>query len=66
MYDEFCKRTANFINHCLNSDCELVSRLVYHSIIFERVWSPVGRNALICWKKYHASDIQEVKQLHGS
>ena len=60
MYDEFCKRTVNFINQCLNSDCELVNQLVHHGIYFERARSPVGRNALICCKKYHVSDIQRV------
>ena len=60
MYDEFCKRTVNFINQCLNSDCELVNQLVHHGIYFERARSPVGRNALICCKKYNASDIQSI------
>lgn len=60
MYDEFCKRTVNFINQCLNSDCELVNQIVHHGIYFERARSPVGRNALICCKKYNASDIQSI------
>jgi hypothetical protein len=45
MQDEICKRTANFINQCLNSHCELVSQLVHQGIYFECVRSPVGRNA---------------------
>ena len=60
MQDEICKRTANFINQCLNLDCELVSQLVHQAIYFERVWSPVRRNALICSQKYLALDIQRV------
>jgi hypothetical protein len=63
MQDEICKRTANFINQCLNSDCELVSQLVHQGIYFERVRSPVGRNALIkknCFQKYLTLDIQKV------
>ena len=60
MYDEVCKRTANFINQCLISDCELVNQLVHHAIYFERVRSPVGRNALLCCNKYHVSMIQRV------
>ena len=38
--------TANFINACLTSECKLVECLVYRSITFERMRSPVGRNAL--------------------
>ena len=34
MYDEICKRTANFIIQCLNSDCALVSRRTHHGIYF--------------------------------
>jgi hypothetical protein len=60
MPDEICKRTANFINQCLNSDCELVSQLGQHDNYFERIRSPVGRNALICSKKYLALDIERV------
>ena len=49
-------------NWPINSDCELLSQLVQHSkpIYFERVPSPVGRNALICSQKYLALDIQRV------
>ena len=60
LYDEICKRTANFINQCLHSDCVLVNQIVHHSIYFERARSPVGRNALSCCLKYHASNIQSV------
>ena len=52
LYDEICKRTANFINVCLNSDCVLVKRLVYRAIYFERMRSPIGRNALTCCIRY--------------
>ena len=60
LYDELCKRTANFIILCLKSDTVMVKQLVRHCIFFERARSPVGRNALISCKQYHASDIQRV------
>ena len=63
MYGELCKRTANFINQCLISDSVLVNQLVRHGIYFERVRSPVGRNALLCCIKYHASMIQRVNSI---
>ena len=53
MDDELCKRTANFINQCLNSDCALVNQLVHHGICFERTRSPVGRNALSAAPLFH-------------
>jgi len=60
MYDEIGRRTANFINQCLNSDCALVNQLVHRGINYERMLSPVGRNALICCKKYGVFKIQKV------
>jgi hypothetical protein len=60
LHDEICKRTANFINKCLNSDCVLINQIVHHSIYFERARSPVGRNALSCCIKYNVSNIQSV------
>ena len=53
MDDELCKRTANLINQCLNSDCVLVNQLVQHGVYFERARSPVGRNALAAQNIMH-------------
>jgi len=58
LYDEICKRTANFINSCLSSDCVLVKCLVYRAIYVERMRSPMGRNALTCCMRYGLVDIR--------
>ena len=60
MKDEIVSVLPISLTMCLNSDCELVSQLVHQGIYFERVRSPVGRNALICSQKYLALDIQRV------
>ena len=62
LHDEICKRTANFINSGLTSDCELVKRLVHRGIHFERMRSPVGRNALTCCKRYGTFNIEGINR----
>jgi hypothetical protein len=62
LYDEICKRTANFLNSCLTSDCELVKRLVHRGIYFERMRSPVGRNAMTCCKRYGTFRIESINR----
>jgi len=58
LYDEICKRTANFINSCLTSDCVLVKRLVYRAIYFERMRLPIGIYALTCCMRYGLVNIR--------
>ena len=60
LYDEMCKRTANFINLCLTSDSVLIKRLVYRAIYFERMGSTIGRNALTCCMRYGLPNIHNV------
>jgi len=58
LYDEICKRTANFINSCLTSEYFLVKRLVYRAICFERMRSPTGINALTCCMRHGLVNIR--------
>jgi hypothetical protein len=60
LFDEICKRTANFINSCLKSDCILVNKLTYRAIHFEQMRSPIGRNAFTCCKRYNVDKIVRV------
>jgi len=60
MYDELCRRTAAFINQCLNSDCDLVNRLTHYGIHVERMRSSLGRNAQLCCARYGVGSISQV------
>jgi len=60
MYDEICKGTVIFTTSCLNLDCILVNQLTYRSIHFEQMRSPIGRNSLMCGKRYGEYNINKI------
>jgi hypothetical protein len=60
--DELCCRSVNFINNCLVSESHIVRSVAYHSVFVSRAFSPLGRNAQFCCKRYEASlfDLQNI------
>ena len=50
--DELCRRSCNFINACLSSDCFLISFVARQSIFYSRMASPLGRNTHFCCMRY--------------
>ena len=50
--DELCKRSCNFINACLSSDCFLISFVARQGIFYSRMASPLGRNTHFCCMRY--------------
>ena len=50
--NELCRRSCNFINACLSSDCSLVSFVARQGIFYSRMASPLGRNVHFCCTRY--------------
>ena len=50
--DELCRRSCNFINACLSSDCSLISFVARQSIFYSRMASPLRRNTHFCCMRY--------------
>ena len=50
--DELHRRTANFINNCLSSNCRVVQAIARHGVYFGLMKSPIGRNVLQCCCRY--------------
>ena len=50
--DELCRRSCNFINACLSSDCSLVSFVSRQGIFYSRMASPLGRNTHFYCTRY--------------
>jgi len=42
----------NFITACNSSDSKLIRFVIGHAIYCSRVQSPVGRNYVLCYKRY--------------
>ena len=50
--DELCRRSCNFVNACLFSDCYWMSFVARQGIFYSRMASPLGRNAHFCCTRY--------------
>ena len=50
--NELCRRSCNFINACLSSDCSLISFVARQRIFYSRMASPLGRNTHTCCMRY--------------
>ena len=50
--DELCRRSCNFINACLSSDCSLISFVARQGIFCSRMASPLGKNTHSCCMRY--------------
>ena len=50
--DELCRRSCNFINACLSSDCFLISCVARQGIFYSRMASPLRRNTHFCRTRY--------------
>ena len=50
--DELCRRSCNFINACLSSDCSLVSFVARQGIFYSRMASLLERNVHFCCTRY--------------
>ena len=50
--DELCRRSCNFINACLSSDCSLITFVARQGVFYSRMASPLGRNAHVCCTRY--------------
>jgi hypothetical protein len=53
--DEIIKRSSRFIISCLFSTSHLVQSVSWHSILYGKYGSILGRNALICCDRYNWS-----------
>lgn len=54
-FDEIIKRSARFITSCLCSASHLVQSVSRYSILYGKHGSVLGRNALMCCKRYNWS-----------
>ena len=54
-FDEIIKRSSRFITSCLCSTSRLVQSVSRYSILYGKHGSVLGRNALICCKRYNWS-----------
>ena len=50
--DEVCRRSCNFLNASLTSDCSLISFIARQSIFYSHMASPLGRNTHFCCSRY--------------
>ena len=50
--DEICRRFLSFIHKCISSDCHIVQFVAKYSLLFGRMHSVCGRNALYCANQY--------------
>ena len=55
-FDELFRRTAQFINQCLSSDCLIISNVA--RVFFGRMMSPLGKNAFHCCNRYGIPSIE--------
>ena len=52
VYDEICRRSANFLRACILHNWILVRTVGLYGIIYARCDLPIGRNALLCMRRY--------------
>jgi len=59
VFDEICRRSANFMRSCMVHNTNVVRSVANYGILFGRCESPVGRNVLYCMRRFNAvlSDI---------
>jgi len=59
VFDEICRRSANFMRSCMVHNTNVVQSVANYGILFGRSESPVGRNVLYCMRRFNAvlSDI---------
>ena len=50
--DELFRRTAQFINQCLSSECLIISNVARHGVFLGRMISSLGKNASHCCNRY--------------
>ena len=48
LFNVLCKRVLFFLLKCINSDCNIVSFVSRYAVLYGRMLSPLGRNALYC------------------
>jgi len=63
VYDEICRRSANFVRTCLIHNTSVVQNVANYGVLWARCESPMGRNALQCMRRYNAglSDLLSAK-----
>ena len=52
IFDELCRRNCSFINSSLISDNFLVRSIAVRGVYFDRMLSPLGRNAQFCCERF--------------
>jgi len=52
LFNVLCKRVLFFLLKCINSDCNIVSFVSRYAVLYGRMLSPLGRNALYCSLRY--------------
>ena len=53
-----------FLLTCINSDCNIVSFVSRYAVLYGRMLSPLGRNALYCSLRYGTALILAVSSVH--
>ena len=63
VYDEICRRSANFVRTCLLHNTSVVQNVANYGVLWALCESPMGRNALHCMRRYNAglSDLFSAK-----
>ena len=55
VYDEFCRRSVNFLRTCISYSSKVVRCVANYGIFHRRCDSPAGRNVLHCMRRYSAT-----------
>jgi hypothetical protein len=55
IHDEVCKRVISFVYKCVLHDSELIKSVARYGVLFGRAESQVGRNIMLCLKRYRIS-----------
>ena len=55
IFDLICLHSVNFLQKCVSSDSSVVNFISFHGIFYGRSFSPIGRNALFCCKRYNVT-----------
>ena len=55
IFDLICHRSVNFLQKCGSSGSSVVNFISFHGIFVGRSFSPMGRHALFCCKRYNVS-----------
>ena len=63
IFDEFCRRSLNFIRSCCLNESPLIRFIAQYGVLYARGFSFLGQNVLFCTQRYKCS-LREL--LYGS